>query len=84
MDLTTGGSGSDISPLVALGVPGLGLSQDTSGYWPIHHTAADTLDKVDPTLLARNAAALAVMGWLLAEAEELLPRVGPRISAPAP
>ncbi|MFH1464529.1 MAG: M28 family peptidase [Pseudomonadota bacterium] len=84
VDLTTGGSGSDISPLVALGVPGLGLSQDTSGYWPIHHTAADTLDKVDPTLLARNAAALAVMGWLLAEAEEPLPRVGPRISAPAP
>jgi carboxypeptidase Q len=72
--LTVGGSGSDISPLVELGVPGLGLSQDTSGYWPIHHTAADTLDKVDPVLLARNTAALAVMGWVLAEAEAPLPR----------
>jgi Zn-dependent M28 family amino/carboxypeptidase len=78
--LTVGGSGSDISPLVGLGVPGIGLSQDTSGYWPVHHTAADTLDKVDPALLARNTAALAVMGWLLAEAEASLPRATP----PAP
>jgi len=75
--LDVGGSGSDISPLAARGVPTLGLRQDTAGYWPVHHTEADTLDKVDPALLARNAAALAVMGWLLAELPAPLPRVSP-------
>jgi carboxypeptidase Q len=68
-------SGADISPLVKQGVPGLGLDHDTSGYWPIHHTTADTLDKVDPELLRRNVAAMALMGWILAEMPEPLPRV---------
>ena len=67
-------SGADISPLVKLGVPGLGLKHDTSGYWPIHHTRADTFDKIDPALLARNVAAMTVMGWILAEQPEPLPR----------
>ena len=67
-------SGADISPMVKLGVPGLGLKHDTSGYWPIHHTSADTLDKIDPQMLARNVAAMAIMGWVLAEQPEELPR----------
>ena len=71
-------SGADISPLVKQGVPGLGLKHDTSGYWPIHHTTADTLDKIDPELLARNVAAMALMGWILAEAPEPLPRGDPQ------
>jgi carboxypeptidase Q len=70
-------SGADISPLVKQGVPGLGLKHDTSDYWPVHHTKADTLDKIDPDLLARNVAAMAVMGWILAEAPEPLPRAEP-------
>jgi carboxypeptidase Q len=65
---TAGDSGADISPLVHAGVPGIGLDQDGSGYWPIHHTDADTLDKVDPIQLRKNAAAVAVTAWLLAEA----------------
>jgi carboxypeptidase Q len=66
-------SGADISPLVKLGVPGLGLSHDTSGYWPVHHTSADTLDKIDPDLLSRNVAAMTLMAWVLAELPEPLP-----------
>jgi carboxypeptidase Q len=62
-----GHSGADIGPLVDRGALGLGLTQDTTGYWPIHHTEADTLDRVDPALLARNVAAMTVMGWILAE-----------------
>ncbi len=74
-DLQVSWSGADISPLVKQGVPGLGLEHDTAGYWPIHHTTADTLDKVDPELLRRNVAAMALMGWILAEMPEPLPRV---------
>ena len=74
-ELGSGWSGVDIGPLVKQGVPGLGLMNDTTDYWPIHHTWADTFDKIDPQLLARNVAAMAVMGWVLAEMPEPLPRV---------
>lgn len=60
-------SGADIGPLVERGHLGLGLDQDTTGYWPIHHTEADTLDKIDRELLKRNVAVLAVTAWWLAE-----------------
>ncbi|MCK6528821.1 M20/M25/M40 family metallo-hydrolase [Myxococcota bacterium] len=74
--------GADIGPLVTAGVPGFGLDQDMSGYWPIHHTAADTFDKVDPKLLARNVAAVAVLAYWLAEIPESLPRPPPGGAAP--
>ena len=60
-------SGADIGPLAEAGVPGLGLHQDTSGYWPIHHTWADTVDKVDPEVLAKNVAVVAVTAYALAQ-----------------
>ena len=41
-----GYAGADINPLVQKGALGFGLRMDTSGYWPIHHTEADTLDKM--------------------------------------
>jgi carboxypeptidase Q len=66
--------GSDISPLVQGGVPGLGILQDGRFYFNYHHTAADTLDKVNPQTLRENAAALAVMGYAIADMPEPLPR----------
>jgi Zn-dependent M28 family amino/carboxypeptidase len=66
--------GSDIDPLVEAGVPGIGIIQDGSKYFDYHHTAADTLDKVDPRDLRENAAAMAVMGYALASMPEPLPR----------
>lgn len=66
-----GYSGADIGPLVEQGVLGLGLLQDTTGYWPIHHTEADTIDKIDPENLRRNLATMAVTAWWLAEVETL-------------
>lgn len=58
---------ADIAPLVARGVPGLGLDVDRSRYFWFHHSEGDTLDKVDPGELARCVAALAVMAYVLAE-----------------
>lgn len=66
--------GSDIEPLVEAGVPGIGILQDGRKYFDYHHTAADTLDKVDPHALRENAAAMAVMGYALAEMPDRLPR----------
>lgn len=60
-------AGADIGPLVGLGVPGLGMDFDTTGYWPIHHTEADTIDKIDPVVLRRNVAVMAVTALHLAE-----------------
>src|SRR5690606_10005253 len=64
-----GGPGPDIIPLSAKGVTWAWLAQDGSDYFHLHHTADDTLDKIDPAALAQNAAAWAVFAWLAAEAE---------------
>ncbi len=66
--------GSDISPLAEAGVPTLGVIQDGRTYFNYHHTAADTLDKIVPQQLRENAAAMAVMGYALADMEERLPK----------
>jgi len=66
--------GSDLDPLVEAGMPGIGLIEDGRKYFDYHHTAADTLDKVDPRELRENAAAMAVLGYALAEMPERLPR----------
>ena len=66
--------GSDIAPLAKAGVPTFGLMQDGRTYFNYHHTAADTLDKIVPQELRENAAAMAVMGYALANLPEPLPR----------
>jgi Zn-dependent M28 family amino/carboxypeptidase len=66
--------GSDIDPLVEGGVPGIGIMADGRKYFDYHHTAADTLDKVDPQELRENAAAMAVMAYALAAMPDALPR----------
>lgn len=72
--LTSGFGGSDIWPLMAQGVPGFGLRHDMTDYWPIHHTEADTFDKIDPDLLARNTAHMVISTYLLAELDWAAPR----------
>jgi hypothetical protein len=69
-----GSPGSDIEPIVKAGVPGIGIIQDGRHYFDYHHSAADTLDKVDPQELKENAAAMAVMGYALATMPEALPK----------
>jgi Zn-dependent M28 family amino/carboxypeptidase len=65
--------GADIEPLAKAGVPALGIMQDARTYFNYHHTAADTLDKIAPQELRENAAAMAVMGYTLANMTEPLP-----------
>jgi carboxypeptidase Q len=72
--VTAGDGGADLSPLRRAMVPVLELRQDGTHYFDWHHSAADTLDKVEPRELNQAAAALAVTAWILAEAGEALPR----------
>ncbi|HUQ06873.1 MAG TPA: M20/M25/M40 family metallo-hydrolase [Kofleriaceae bacterium] len=60
-------AGADIAPLTRQGVLGLGLRTDGRTYFDIHHTPADTLDKVDPAALADGIAAVAVVAFVLAD-----------------
>ncbi len=66
--------GADISAMSEAGVPALGILQDGRTYFHYHHTAADTLDKIVPNELRENAAAMAVMGYALADMRDPLPR----------
>jgi len=63
-----GGSGADTSPLAAAGVLGVGLRPEDEQYFAVHHTHADTLDKIDPAALAEGTAAVAGLVWLAANA----------------
>ena len=53
--------GSDIGPMITAGVPAIGISQDGSRYFDVHHSPDDTLDKVDPAQLRQNVAAWTAM-----------------------
>ncbi len=70
--ITEGGGGADISPLMERGVIGMGLTVDSSRYFDIHHTPADTFDKIDPVMLNRCVAAMAVMAYVVADLPERL------------
>ncbi len=61
--------GADIGPLAAAGVPVFRLDQDGSRYFDLHHTADDTLDKIDPEQMSQNVAAWAGLIWLIADSE---------------
>lgn len=65
---------TDIAPLAALGVPCFGIWQDSRTYFNYHHTAADTMDKIDPKELAENGAVMAVLAYALANLPQPLPR----------
>jgi len=72
--IVKGGGGADIAPIMALGVPGLGLNVDATKYFWYHHTEADTIDKLDPNDMARCVATMAVMAYVVADMAETLPR----------
>jgi hypothetical protein len=71
--------GDDVGHLAPLGVPQIGLRQENSHYFDIHHSAEDTLDKVDPVEMDKAVAAWAATIWVIAESG-----VDFRKAAPAP
>jgi carboxypeptidase Q len=68
-----GGGGADINPSVREArIPSLALAVDDAKYFLIHHTPADTVDKIDPVEMARCAAAVAVMTYVVADLPDRL------------
>jgi len=67
-----GGGGADIGPIMGDGVPGLGLFTVGTHYFDWHHSRTDTVDKIDPQEFRLNIAAMAVMGYVLADMPERL------------
>jgi carboxypeptidase Q len=67
-----GGGGADIGPAVEAGkVPAMSLNVD-GNYFLIHHTPADTVDRIAPDEIAKSAAAIAVMAYVVADMPERL------------
>ena len=62
--------GADLSTLREKGMPVLSLQQDSSAYFDVHHSANDTLDKVDPDALKQAVAAYAAVTWIAANVAE--------------
>jgi carboxypeptidase Q len=66
------GGGGDIGPSVqAAGVPALSLDVE-GNYFLIHHTEADTVDKIDPRDMSTAAAAIGVMAYVVADLPQRL------------
>jgi hypothetical protein len=64
-----GGGGVDIRPLMTKrGVLGVGLRNRVDAYFDIHHTHADTIDKIDPMLFNEGLAMVAGLTWVAANA----------------
>src|SRR5471032_2207745 len=71
--ISAGGGGADIGPsLQDSHAPGMSLDVDGSKYFLIHHTPADTMDKIDPVEMAKCAAAVAVMAYVVADLPQRL------------
>jgi carboxypeptidase Q len=71
-NIAPGGGGADIGPSVeAAGIPAMSLQVD-GNYFLLHHTPADTVDKIDAADMSRAAAAIAVMTYVVADMPQRL------------
>jgi carboxypeptidase Q len=74
-EVTSGGGGADIGPIAQAGnVPTMAYLGDASRYFVIHHSAADTVERITPEEVSRAAAAIAVVSYAVAEMPDRLPR----------
>ena len=73
--LQPGGGGADIGPISQAGrVPMLSFDGDATKYFTIHHTPADTVDRIDPKEVSTAAASLAAVVYVVADMPKPLPR----------
>lgn len=73
-EVRKGGGGADIGPLMQNGVPGMGLNVDGTKYFWFHHTAVDTIDKVNIDDFNECIATMAVFAYAVAHLDVRLPR----------
>ena len=66
------GGGADIGPIMREGVVGASLDVEGDRYFDIHHTPADTFDKVNARDLSLCVATMAVFAYTIADLPEPL------------
>lgn len=66
------GGGADVGPLMEHGVLGGSLWVDESHYFDVHHTNADTFEKIDRVQLGLCGASMAVLGYVAADLPDRL------------
>uniref|UniRef100_A0A0E9X5R7 Carboxypeptidase Q n=1 Tax=Anguilla anguilla TaxID=7936 RepID=A0A0E9X5R7_ANGAN len=66
--------GTDIQMWMDGGVPGASLLNDNSKYFWFHHTHGDTITVQDPEEMSLCSAVWAVVSYVIADLEEMLPR----------
>jgi hypothetical protein len=59
--------GADLDGLAKLGMPILSPDLDGTNYFDVHHTADDTLARIDPAALRQSVTAYAISAWLGAQ-----------------
>jgi carboxypeptidase Q len=65
---------ADVGPILQRGVPGLALDVDDTKYFWYHHSAGDMMTVIGREDLAKCVATMAVMAYVLADADQLVPR----------
>ena len=74
-DVVAGGGGADIGPIATLGrVPMMAYAGDATKYFTIHHTNADTVDRIEPQEVSKAAASIAAMVYVIADMPQPLPK----------
>ncbi len=74
-DIVAGGGGADIGPIAQAGnAPMMAYLGNPTRYFAIHHTPADTVERITSQEVSKAAAAIAVMAYVIADIPERLPR----------
>jgi carboxypeptidase Q len=74
-DIVAGGGGADIGPIAQAGnVPMMAYLGNPNKYFVIHHTPADTVERIMPEEVSKAAAAISVMAYVIAEMPDRLPK----------
>lgn len=74
-EIAGGGGGADIGPIAQAGNTPMGAYLGSPNrYFAIHHTPADTVERIAPSEVSKASAAIAVLIYVIAEMPETLPR----------
>jgi carboxypeptidase Q len=65
---------ADVGPILQRGVPGLALDVDDTKYFWYHHSSGDMMTVIDRGDFAKCIATMAVLAYLLADADQMIPR----------
>ena len=74
-EIVGGGGGADIGPIAQAGnSPMMAYLGNPARYFAIHHTPADTVERITPEEVSKAAAAVAVLAYVVADMPERLPK----------